>query len=132
MLKVLRILFVFMLGCMQVNCASIFSGNYQMVRIESEPAGAKVYLNDQEMGVTPFKKKMLRKERHTFVIKKQGFIDETRITKQGYNWWGLGNVVFGLFGLIGMAIDYHTGAGYTIDPNEINIQLLEGESSLGA
>ena len=40
------IVFVFMLS----NCATIFKGEYRNVRINSEPDGAKVYINGDYHG----------------------------------------------------------------------------------
>lgn len=110
------------------GCASIISGKYQDVEIKSNPSGAMVLVNGMQVGKTPLVTEMKRKKRHEIKFQKEGYVDEIRMTKRGYNWWNAGNIILG--GIIGIIIDFATGAVYSVEPEELNVSLLEGQSSI--
>lgn len=126
MQKLLSAYLVFILLLVQTGCASIVSGREQTVSIRSNPAGADVEIDGMSTGKTPLTTDLKRKKRHQIKIKKDGYLEESRVTKKGFNWWHLGNVLIG--GIIGIIIDFATGAVYDVDPDEINVSLkpLEG------
>lgn len=121
---IISVLYLFV----QTGCASIISGKTQDVEILSNPPGATVLVDGMMAGYTPMTKEFKRKKRHEVVLKKEGYIDETRMTKRGYNWWNMGNILIG--GIIGIIIDFATGAVYSVEPETIHIQMLEGQSTL--
>jgi len=106
---------------MQVGCASIISQSDQSVRVRSEPSGAAVEIGGMRYGTTPVMAKLRRKDRHEIKVTKEGYYDETRLTSRGFNWWFMGNIILG--GIIGIVIDFATGAVYTVEPDEINVRL---------
>lgn len=109
------------------GCATIVSGRHQKVDFQSNPSGATVTVNGAERGVTPLSLKLRRKDTHVVKIVKEGYIEETRMTKQGYNWWDLGSAL--LLGVIGIAIDLVSGAAYKITPDHINVELIPKPTS---
>ena len=106
---------------LHINCASIISGSDQEVRIMSEPAGAKVRINGILRGKTPAVIDLERKRRHDIQIEHEGFETSIQSTRRGFNWWFVGNVIFG--GLIGMIMDFANGSVYKIKPDEIHATL---------
>ena len=56
--------------------ATIFSGSSQSISIDSEPAGAKVYVDGQLRGVTPLSVMMDKSlSSHEIRVQKDGFVD---------------------------------------------------------
>lgn len=106
------------------NCATIISGSKQTVKFASTPSEASVFIDEVEVGKTPYETKLERKREYAVMIKLDGYRTyETKLTKK-FNAWYLGNILFG--GIIGLIIDPITGAIYNLSPKEINAQLEQG------
>ena len=103
------------------GCATIVSGKTSDVNIHSNPNGATVYINEIQAGSTPVLVDLKRKERHTVRFVKEGYLDETRVTSKAFNWWFVGNLIFG--GIIGIIVDFATGAVYKINPEDLNVSM---------
>jgi hypothetical protein len=106
------------------SCATIISGSKQNVKFASNPSSASIFIDEVEVGKTPFEIKLARKSEHSVMIKLDGYQTfQTNLTKE-FNAWYLGNILIG--GLIGLIIDPITGAIYNLTPNEINAQMNKG------
>ena len=106
------------------SCATIVSGSRQTVKFDSTPTNATVFIDETEVGKTPFEAKLERKREYEVEIRLEGYEPyKTKLTKQ-FNAWYIGNIVFG--GIIGLVVDPITGAIYKLTPNEINAQLQQG------
>ena len=109
---------------MLTSCATIISGITQNVSFNSNPSNASIFVDDFEVGKTPFQTKLERKSEHKVVIKLEGYKPyETKLTRT-FNAWYLGNVIFG--GLVGLIIDPISGAIYQLTPSQVNAQLQQG------
>lgn len=110
------------------GCATLTSSTVQSININSNPSGAKVYIDGEDRGTTPQKVDLKRKENHVVKIELAGYQPhEIKLTKK-VNGWVWGNIIFG--GLIGLAIDAGTGAMYKLSQEEINVQLVKGNASI--
>jgi hypothetical protein len=127
---------------MASGCASIISGRTAQVKIDSNPRRANVSVRDHEgmevaAATTPATVSLkrgrtwLRPARYTASISKPGYeIAEVPI-RSTLNPWVVGNIAAG--GVVGLAVDGTTGAGWKPNPNEIVQQLqpitdpMEGE-----
>lgn len=107
----------------QTGCASIVSHRSQDFKVHSTPSGADIYIDDAKVGQTPMIASLKRKKRHEIRVVKEGFVEENRSTKRGFNWWFAGNIIFG--GIIGIIVDFCTGAVYDVEPEEMNVTLTE-------
>lgn len=106
------------------SCATIVSGSKQNVNFSSNPSTATIFIDEVEVGKTPFEIRLERKNEHSVMIKLEGYQTyETRLTKK-FNGWYLGNIIFG--GIIGLIIDPITGAMYNLSPSEINAEMNKG------
>ncbi len=105
------------------GCASIVSGRHQDVQVISNPPGAEVMIDGMKRGSTPMVVELKRSERHTIKLSKEGYLEETRGTKKGFNWWFTGNIIVG--GIIGIIIDFATGAVYKVKPEDINVEMKQ-------
>ncbi len=109
---------------LMTSCATIVSGSKQNVKFSSNPSTATIFIDEVEVGKTPFEIKLARKSEHSVMLKLEGYQTyQTKLTKK-FNAWFLGNILIG--GLIGIIIDPITGAMYNLSPDEINAQMNKG------
>lgn len=112
------------IALLTTSCATIVSGSKQNVKFSSNPSTATIFIDEVEVGKTPFEIKLARKSEHSVMIKLEGYQTyETKLTKK-FNAWYIGNILFG--GLIGIIIDPITGAMYNLSPNQIDAQMNKG------
>ncbi|WP_339836938.1 PEGA domain-containing protein [uncultured Flavobacterium sp.] len=106
------------------SCATVMSGSKQNVKFASNPTYATVFIDEVEVGKTPFEMKLARISEHEVMIKLDGYQTYyTTLTKK-FNGWFIGNILIG--GLIGIIIDPITGAMYNLTPKEVNAQMELG------
>ena len=116
--------FLFSLILLLPSCATIISGSRQYVEISSEPSSAKVYINEIEMGKTPFQKNLKRNQEYQLILKLDGYKTyETKLERK-FNVWYLGNILIG--GTVGIIVDTITGAMFKLKPEEIDGNLKSG------
>lgn len=112
------------------GCASIIHGSKQDIRVMSDPTGAVVRVNLNNISATtPGVLSLNRKEvGYILTFEKQGYkpveIGLTR-TSDGWVW---GNILFG--GIIGLVIDFTSGSAYKLTPEEVHAVLGQRGASL--
>ena len=112
-----------------LGCATIIHGSTQKVEITSNPPGASVLvLPDQKKLVTPGTVELERKRVHTVLFELDGCRPATGYLDRLNSNATIGNAVLG--GLIGMAIDYDSGAVYRLDPDPLHVELDPEETPL--
>lgn len=80
-----QIFIVLMIICTFIlqNCATIFHGTSTKIPVTSNPLGAKIIVNGEEMGQTPFNLHLKRKKNYIIRIEKQEYNPlEIRITRK--------------------------------------------------
>jgi hypothetical protein len=123
-----RITIVLSLLTSSAGCASIISGRTAQVKIDSYPRNAHVSVRDHEgsqvaQATTPATVELkrgrtwLRPTRYMATISKPGFQTARVPIRSTLNPWVFGNIAAG--GVIGLAVDGTTGAGWKPKPNEI-------------
>ena len=105
------------------GCATIMHGSSQEIAIASQPTGAKVTVDNKELGVTPVTSKLARKGAHRITVTLDRDQPYDLTTTRHTSGWVWGNIVFG--GLIGLAVDAITGGLYAINPKQVNGQLAK-------
>ena len=125
-MSVFKILTALTLTFILQSCATITSGKYDVLEINTSPSGAQVQTsNGLSCLTTPCSLKMARRSDFLVTITKEGYkttsVNVTnKIGKQGGA--GLaGNVLVG--GGIGILVDSATGAARELTPNPINVTL---------
>jgi hypothetical protein len=114
------------IALLTTSCATIVSGSKQNIKFSSNPSVATIFIDEVEVGKTPFEIKLARKSEHSVIIKLEGYQTyETKLTKK-FNAWYIGNIVFG--GLIGVIVDPITGAIYNLSPDQVNAQMNQGNA----
>lgn len=112
-----------MLALVLSNCATIVRGSSQDFTANSEPAGARIFVNGEDKGATPTTLTLKRNRTHQIVFKHPGYDDITinldRKMKAGPA------IVGNLFswGLIGMVVDFANGSAYQLTPEELDVTL---------
>jgi hypothetical protein len=108
--------------CSLSACATIMHGSNQDVSFSSSPTGATVFVDNQQLGVTPVTVKLSRKDHHMVRLEMAGYQPyETKLTR-GVSGWVWGNLVFG--GIPGLAIDAMTGGLYKLTPENVEATLV--------
>lgn len=103
------------------GCATIFKGSTETVSYNSEPSGAKVYVNGSLMGTTPFQLELKSNQTYTIEFRKEGYGNKTVILNNSV---GGGWIVLDiLFGLIPIIVDAATGNWYSLDQSRVNAAL---------
>lgn len=117
------------------SCASIVSTSAYEYRIESEPNGAKAEIlqNGQPVGKVTTPGSFVMDLDHDYAVRfsLDGHKETTVIVQKGVDGWVWGNILIG--GLIGLAIDYGTGAMYKPDNGIalVRVSLEKTTASLG-
>ncbi|MBS0632719.1 MAG: PEGA domain-containing protein [Verrucomicrobia bacterium] len=103
------------------GCASIVKGSTQNIPISSNPTGATVRLDGNNVGQTPTSITAKRKGDHLITIEKAGYQPESIALTRNVGGAVFGNILAG--GLIGWGVDAMSGAQYNLSPATINITL---------
>jgi hypothetical protein len=118
MKKAISITLVTALFFLTSSCATLFKGTSSSVDFNSDPQGAKIYVNGNYMGDTPIMLKLESKRTYNIELRKEGYKTKTvNIT----NHVGAGWIVLDILGgLIPVIIDAATGAWYELDQKNVN------------
>jgi len=99
------------------SCASILTGSKRNVLFESNPSGAKVFVNGFEKGVTPTQIKVKADDRIDFRI--DDYKDRVIVMDSKFN---LVSIING-FSIIGWGIDALTGSLKRVDTKYVKVTL---------
>ncbi len=104
------------------GCATLFKGTTQKVSYSSDPTGAKVYVNGQLMGTTPFELEMKANRTYTIEFRKEGYENKVVVLNNSI---GAGWIILDILGpfLVPVIIDAVTGAWYSLDQDHVNAAL---------
>jgi len=105
------------------SCATIISGGSAQISVTSEPDGATVYVEPGDFeDTTPAILTLRRKDGpYRLTIRKPGYRPYEVVIKATTNGWVLGNIVVG--GIVGIIVDYWTGAATELSPKEVHAAL---------
>ncbi|MEI7812134.1 MAG: PEGA domain-containing protein [Ignavibacteria bacterium] len=120
-IAVTLLLFVF------ASCATIFTGSSQNVSIKSTPEKANITIKTMGgievfSGVTPIIAPLSKKHDYLVSVKLDGYKESTVQITQELQGWFWGNLFCG--GIVGMIIDYSSGAMWNLEPQAIQISLV--------
>lgn len=113
------------------SCATILSGSSQDIFVNTKPQGANVYVDGKDQGViTPAKLAVKRKKQAVYTFQKQGYEDGTVIKQGSFNFVTFGNILLG--GVIGLAVDFSTGATWQYRDSNVFCQLNSSDSIISS
>ena len=99
------------------SCASIFTGSKRSVLFESNPSGAKIYVNGFEQGVTPTQIKVEADDRIDFRL--DGYKERVVVMDSKFNLVAILNGI----SIIGWGIDALTGSLKRVDTEYVKVDL---------
>ena len=106
------------------GCATIMHGSYQQIEVSSSPPGAKVKIDNTEVGTTPLSVKLKRSKDHIIGIGIAGCEEaELKVTNHvtGWVWGNLAWMV--IFAPVGVAIDFISGGFYAFSVDQVYVKL---------
>ncbi len=103
------------------GCATIFTGTSDTIRFESEPEGARIFIDGIERGRTPASVSVSRSafDDKQVTLRLDGYEDRTFVLDKRFNAVSILN----LAGLLGWGVDFATGAVMKYDPEMYSITL---------
>ncbi|WP_208974635.1 PEGA domain-containing protein [Nonlabens tegetincola] len=108
---------------MTTSCASIITGSKRKVLFESDPSGAKVFVNGFEKGTTPVQIKVRADDRIDFRL--DNYRERVVIMDSKFN---LVSIING-FSLIGWGVDAITGSLKRVDTKYVKVTLEKTEKT---
>jgi len=108
---------------MTTSCASILTGSKRKVLFETEPSGAKVFVNGFEKGKTPVQLKVRADDRIDFRL--DGFKERVVVMDSKFNLVAILNGI----DIIGWGIDALTGSLKRVDTNYVKVTLEKSEKT---
>ena len=104
-------------------CGALFNGGPANVAMNSNPAGAEIWIDGTNRGITPATLQLAKGKNHTITFRKAGFADTNyEITRQVSPTYVILDV---LGGLLPIVVDAATGSWYVLSTKEVNVQLAQ-------
>lgn len=103
------------------GCATVVTGDTQVVTINSNAPEAEVLVNGILVGKTPFNGPIKKGQSTSVTVRKAGFQERTVQLATDVEAAFFGNIIIG--GLLGSTTDYGSGSMYKYSPNTIQIDL---------
>ena len=108
------------------SCASILTGSKRRVLFESNPTGAKVFVNGFEKGVTPVQIKVRADDRVDFRL--EDYKERVVVMDSKFN---LVSILNGI-SIIGWGVDALTGSLSRVDTKYVKVDLEESKEAITA
>lgn len=123
MIKKLSILTIAGVLLLTTSCASIFTGSKRNVLFESDPSGAKVFVNGFEKGTTPVQIRVKADDRVDFRL--DDYRERVVVMDSKFN---LVSILNG-FSLIGWGVDALTGSLKRVDTKYVKVTLEKSDKA---
>jgi len=110
------------------GCCTIFSGRTQPINMNSEPQGAKVSVNNMNLGTTPCLVYMERNTQYPMLkFEKEGYKAKDVQMQRNLNAWLIGDaclcLIFIIPGVVALAVDFVDGSAFELYPPMVNATL---------
>lgn len=123
MIKKITILTLTGAFLLTTSCASIFTGSKRRVLFETDPSGAKVFVNGFEKGTTPVQIKVKADDRIDFRL--DNYKERVVVMDSKFN---LVSILNG-FSIIGWGVDALTGSLKRVDTNYVKVSLEKSDKT---
>jgi len=123
MKKKLSIIAMALTFLMTTSCASILTGSKRKVLFETEPSGAKVFVNGFEKGKTPVQLKVRADDRIDFRL--DDYKERVVVMDSKFNLVAILNGI----GILGWGIDALTGSLKRVDTKYVKVTLEKSEKT---
>lgn len=118
-MKLFKLIFTGALFLAITGCASIAGDNTRAVKVQSNPSGAKIFVDNQQYGVTPsiIKLPTYIYGGKSITLRKSGYQDQTLVVNTAFQPIALLDILF----WPSLIIDAATGNIVKIDPASLNL-----------
>jgi hypothetical protein len=110
-------------------CGALFNGGPADVTVNSNPAGAEVWVDGTNRGVTPATLQLSKGQSHTVTLRRAGYQEKTVVIDRKLSSTYLILDILG--GLLPVVIDAATGSWYVLGTDEVNVDLQSGTAMSG-
>lgn len=114
----IRIFAVIVASLYFTSCATLFKGTSEDINFGSNPSGAEVWIDGKMMGRTPINFQLMSKKTYVIEFKYEGQTKTVNLNNHVGAGWILLDV---LAGLVPVIIDAATGAWYSFDQKNVNV-----------
>ena len=122
MKKLYHVLTIFILLIFAVGCAAIIHGTKQDISVNSNPSGVNVYVMGVHKATTPAVIEVSRKDSNIILrFEKDGYEPVEIALDRSIDGWIWGNIALG--GVIGLVVDFATGAAYKFTPDMVTANM---------
>jgi hypothetical protein len=121
-MKINFILTFVLASLLLTSCASVFTGSKRNVLFESNPSGAKVFVNGMEQCVSPCQIKVKKDDRVDFRL--ENFKERVVIMDADFNLVAILNG----FSIIGWGVDALTGSLQRVNTKYVKVDLEKGSN----
>lgn len=101
-----------------ISCATLFKGTSEDINFGSNPSGVEVWIDGKMMGKTPINFQLMSKKTYVIEFKYEGQTKTVNLNNHVGAGWILLDV---LAGLVPVIIDAVTGAWYSFDQKNVNV-----------
>jgi hypothetical protein len=105
------------------SCASIITGSKRKVMFETDPPGAKIFVNGFEKGQTPIQLKVKAEDRIDFKL--DNYKEKVLVMDSKFN---LVSIING-FSIIGWGVDALTGSLKRVDTDYVKVTLEDSKKT---
>lgn len=110
-------------------CGALFNGGPANVTVNSNPAGAEVWVDGTNRGVTPATLQLSKGQNHTVTLRRPGYQETTVMLNRKLSTTYLILDVLG--GLVPIIVDAATGSWYVLDTDDVNVTLAPNTAMSG-
>lgn len=121
MKKQLSVIAMVFLLILSTSCATIFTGASRKVLFETEPAGAKVFVNGFEKGETPVQLKVKAEDKIDFKL--DGYTEKVLVMDHKFNLVAILNGI----DILGWGIDALSGSLKRVDTDYVKVTLEKSD-----
>lgn len=107
-------------------CGALFNGGPQNVMVSSNPAGAEVWVDGTNRGITPATLQLSKDQNHTVTLRRSGYQEQTVTINRRLSSTYLILDILG--GLIPVIVDAATGSWYVLSTDNVNVN-MDGSST---
>ncbi|HVH11713.1 MAG TPA: PEGA domain-containing protein [Longimicrobium sp.] len=102
-------------------CGALFNGGPANVAVNSNPAGAEVWVDGTNHGVTPMMLSLSKSQNHTIILRRPGYQEATAVVNRKLS---TGYLILDILGgLIPVIVDASTGSWYVLETNNVSVNL---------
>lgn len=110
-------------------CGALFNGGPANVAVNSNPAGAEVWVDGANRGITPMTLSLSKNQNHIITLRRPGYQDATAMVNRKLS---TGYLILDILGgLLPVIVDAATGSWYVLDTNNVNVNLPAGTTASG-